>query len=165
MIQSVYAKYLEFDGVVLDLRNVIIEQDCNDSDDKNENYIIFMNIKKAIYKNFCLRCNMSLETLTVYIFEQLRLIKRHEEFIKPANFVDCISFNETDNDNSMIVDLCPDARIIVAKQIYSGETYHQRVHGFLDFQNRNCVPRPTIIVDQTVRDKMDRELEMKLYQL
>lgn len=163
MKQPVYAKYLEFDNIILDLTDVVIKQNYNESE--NTEYIIFMNVKKAFYKNFYLKCDLSLETLTVFIYEKLRLTVQQVEFVKPSKFVDCINFNSNDNDNSMIIDLCPDAQIIVAKKIYSNESYHQRVTGFLDFQRRNYIPVPKIVTDQQLRNSMDRELEIKLYEL
>ncbi|AVA31177.1 ac57 [Oxyplax ochracea nucleopolyhedrovirus] len=160
--QPVCAKRVEFDDVILDLTDLIFEQS---EDDNDEHYIIFLNIKKAFYKHFYLKCNMSLETLTLYIFNNLTFISKQIKFVPPKNFVDYISFNADDNNNSMFIELCSDARVIVAKRLHSKETYHQRVCGFLDFQKRNFTPLPIIIEDQHVRDKMDRELENQLYQL
>nr|WRK23028.1 hypothetical protein [Bombyx mori nucleopolyhedrovirus]WRK23718.1 hypothetical protein [Bombyx mori nucleopolyhedrovirus] len=156
----VYAKYLEFDDVVLDLTSLTFLEFDND---QNEEYIIFMNVKRAFYKNFHITCDLSLETLTVLVYEKARLIVKQMKFEQPSNFVDFISFNATDNDNSMIIELCSDARIIVAKKLTPDETYHQRVSGFLDFQKRNWIPRPPIESDPKVRNVLDRELEIKLY--
>ncbi|QCF61075.2 ac57 [Troides aeacus nucleopolyhedrovirus] len=160
MKHPVYARYLEFDHVVLDLTSLIFLEFDNA---QNEEYIIFMNVKKAFYKNFHITCDLSLETLTVLVYEKARLIVKQVKFKQPPNFVDFISFNATDNDNSMIIDFCSDARIIVAKKLTPDETYHQRVSGFLDFQKRNCIPRLPIESDPKVRDALDRELEIKLY--
>nr|AFS51973.1 DekiORF96 [Dendrolimus kikuchii nucleopolyhedrovirus] len=163
MKRPAFAKYLEFDDVVLDLTDVVVVQ--APLWQIAEEYIIFMNVKKAFYKNFNLKCDLSLETLTLFVYEKLRLTVKGVEFVKPARFVDHISFNATDHDNSMIIDLCPDARVIVAKCLYASETYHQRVSGFMDFQMRNRVPRPAIVADQQMRNDIDREMEVKLYQL
>ncbi|AGA16209.1 hypothetical protein [Thysanoplusia orichalcea nucleopolyhedrovirus] len=160
MKHPVYARYLEFDNVVLDLTDLSYLKFDNT---QCEEYIIFMNVKKAFYKNFHMVCDLSLETLTMLVYEKARLIVRQEKFVPPVNFVNFISFNATDNDNSMIIDLCPEARIIVAKKLWPDETYHQRASGFLDFQQRNRVPRPLIELNSKVRDIMDRELEIKLY--
>ncbi|AOT85552.1 cyun94 [Cyclophragma undans nucleopolyhedrovirus] len=165
MKQPVFAKYLEFDNVVLDLTGVVTVQSPSLLQAAAaEEYIIFLNVKKAFYKNFHLRCDLSLETLTLLVYEKLRLTVNGVEFVKPAKFVDYISFNATDRDNSMIIDLCPDARVIVAKRLHADEEYHQRVSGFVDFQMRHCVPRAAIVTDQKARNDLDRELEIKLYE-
>ncbi|AKN81054.1 hypothetical protein [Lonomia obliqua multiple nucleopolyhedrovirus] len=161
MIQPIYAKYLEFDNVILDLTNVVIE-DCDD-DTNNEEYIIFMNVKGAFYKNFHFICDLSLESLTLFIYNKLRLTIQEVEYEKSAQFVDFIFFNDADNGNSMIIELCSQARVIVAKKLYPGEKYHQRVSGFIEFQQRHYTPRPEPIVNLQMRNEIDRELEIKLY--
>jgi hypothetical protein len=65
MKHPVYARYLEFDDVVLDLTSLIFLEFDNA---QNEEYIIFMNVKKAFYKNFHITCDLSLETLTVLVY-------------------------------------------------------------------------------------------------
>ncbi|USC25906.1 hypothetical protein [Palpita vitrealis nucleopolyhedrovirus] len=159
MKRSITAMYLEFDDVVLDLTDL---NNLHDSS-KKEEYIIFMNVKKSFYKNFYLTCDLSLETLTVLVYEKVRLTVQHVKYQQPADFVNYISFNATDDDNSMIINLCPDARIIVAKKLTPTETYHQRASGFLDFQKRNRFPKHEIELDPKLRNVMDRDLEIKLF--
>lgn len=162
--QTVSLKRLEFDDIILDLTNImVVEKDCDPT--KCEEYIIFMNIKEAFYVNFHLVCDLSLESLTLFIYEHSRLFVHGEECVKSPKFVDHIFFNASDNDNSMIVELCKGARVIVAKKLYPQESYHQRASGFMDFQRRNDPSRTydDIIQDKQLRNMIDRDLETKLY--
>lgn len=163
MKSSINAKCLEFDNIVIDLTDVKFEENCNDSE--LEEYIIFMIIKNTVYKNFHIKCDLSLETFAVFVYEQSSITVQQKKIIKPLNFVDIIYFNNNDNDNSIILDFGINTQIIVAKKIYPSEKYHQRVNGFLDFQKRNNVPTPDIVTNQELRNILDRELESKLYQL
>lgn len=155
MIHSVHAKRLEFDNVILDLNQVQWYGPFTES------YIIFLNVKCAFYKNFHVSCNMSMETLALHVYENAVLTVDGAVVPRDPNFAKYISFNATDFDQSMVLDFVPHARIVVAKQLHINERYHQRVSGFLDFQKRH--ERQIVSNDLITRNKLDRDLEIKLY--
>lgn len=130
---TINAMFLEFENVAVDLRHIKFSQNDNS---QNSEYIIFLNVKKAIYSNFNLKTDFSLETLTMYIYENVVL--NIDE--KPQTFdisFEKLIFNDWDDNNSIIIDLATDARIIVARALRPGEKYHQHVSGYLDFERRH----------------------------
>lgn len=159
MIQSVHAKRLEFDNVILDLSHLQLHGP------PEERYIVFLNVKRAFYKNFCVECDMSLETFALHLYEIARLTVDGAVVPRAPEFAHHISFNSADRDQSLVLDLGPDAKIVVAKQLRADERYHQRASGFLDFQRRHERPPAPIEHDLVARNALDRELEIKLYTL
>nr|UIX56220.1 HycuOrf-93 hypothetical protein [Hyphantria cunea nucleopolyhedrovirus]UIX56365.1 HycuOrf-93 hypothetical protein [Hyphantria cunea nucleopolyhedrovirus] len=156
MIISVHAKRLEFDKVILDLSQLEL------GGPPENHYIVFLNVKRAFYKNFNVSCDMSLETFALHVYENAQLTVNGAAVPRAPDFANHISFNASDRDQSLVLDLGPNARIIVAKQLRSNERYHQRASGFLDFQRRHQ-PFAVAENDPTVRNALDRELEIKLY--
>ncbi|QDL57048.1 hypothetical protein QKQ66_gp102 [Dione juno nucleopolyhedrovirus] len=163
MYHSVHAKRLEFDGVALDLSRVELTDPDEPASAPTENYIVFLNVKRAFYKNFHISCDMSLETLALHLYENAELTMNGSAVPRAPNFAHHISFNTTDRNQSLVLDLAPDARIVVAKQLRANERYHQRASGFLDFQRRHEVPPARVEHDAVARDALDRELEIKLF--
>ncbi|AGR57129.1 hypothetical protein [Choristoneura rosaceana nucleopolyhedrovirus] len=159
MIQSVHAKRLEFDNVILDLSQVEL------NGPPEHNYIVFLNVKRAFYKNFCVACDMSLETFALHLYENAQLTINGVTVPRAPDFINYITFNASDRDQSLVLDLAPNIRILVAKQLRADERYHQRASGFLDFQRRHELPPAPVESDPAVRNALDRELEMKLYAL
>ncbi|AUR45118.1 hypothetical protein Spob087 [Spilosoma obliqua nucleopolyhedrosis virus] len=157
MILSLHARRLEFDNVILDLSQL----ELNDGQPENH-YIVFLNVKRAFYKNFIVSCDMSLETFALHVYQNAQLTVDGVAVPRAPDFANYISFNASDRDQSLVLDLGPNARIVVAKQLRSNERYHQRVSGFLDFQRRH---QPFAVAENNpiVRNALDRELEIKLY--
>ncbi|QNV47896.1 ac57-like protein [Alphabaculovirus altersperidaniae] len=160
-LSSVNNKYLEFNGVSVDLRHVVFSADGLDDTE----YIIFLNVCRAIYTNFKVYCNLSLESMAELLFEQSVCKINGCDVKKYKTLGECVQFNEHDHNKSLIIDLCEKtgqqaARIIVAKTIYFDENYHKRVSGYIDFENRhnkNYTP-PT----DDERIVLNREYEIKL---
>ncbi|AYN45050.1 se90 [Alphabaculovirus alterspexiguae] len=154
---SVNRRYLEFDKVCVDLRHVTFSADGqNDTE-----YIIFININRAMFTNFKIYCDLSIESLAEFIYDNV-VCTVEGNYVRPSvPLSECVQYNEYDLNKSLIIELHEKAKIIVAKTIYHDETYHERVTGYVDFENRhnkNYVPPPT----SEVRNKLDREYEIKL---
>ncbi|AAP29839.1 unknown [Choristoneura fumiferana multiple nucleopolyhedrovirus] len=158
MIQSTHARRLEFDNVILDLSQVELNGAAEHS------YVVFLNVKRAFYKNFCVACDMSLETLALHLYNNAQLTINGAAVPRAPDFYNYITYNAWDRDQSLVLDLAPDARIVVAKQLRADERYHQRASGVLDFQRRHELA-PAVESDPAARNALDRELEMKLYTL
>jgi hypothetical protein len=126
---------------------------------------VFLNVKRAFYKNFNLTCDMSLETLALYVYENASVIVDGAQLPRSPNFVQHIAFNASDRDQSIVVDFEPDARVVVARKLRTDERYYQRVGGFADFQRRHEQPPAPVERDLNVRNAADRELEIKLYNM
>ncbi|BBD51462.1 hypothetical protein [Samia ricini nucleopolyhedrovirus] len=159
MLYSVHARRLEFDDVVLDLSRVVFTVDPGG----NEEYIVFLNLKRAFFKNFIVACDMSLETLALHLYQTASLTVAGVAPPRAPGFAEHISFNASDRDQSIIVDLAADARLVVARRLRSNEWYHQRASGFADFQRRHEQPAAPVESDLNKRNVMDRELEITLY--
>ncbi|QEI03547.1 hypothetical protein [Spodoptera cosmioides nucleopolyhedrovirus] len=158
MVSSVNDKYLEFDGISVDLRHVAFSADgLNDTE-----YIIFLNVRRAKYTNFKVFCDLSLESLAELLYEQsvCTIDGSNAKWRKPLG--ECVAYNEHDHNKSLIVDLVENgmARIIVAKTIYLNETYNKRVSGYVDFENRH--DKNYVRPAQSKRADLDREYEIKL---
>ncbi|AAK85616.1 hypothetical protein [Epiphyas postvittana nucleopolyhedrovirus] len=156
-----HARRVEFDNVTLDLSKVVFTTD----EATNEEYIVFLNVKRAFYKNFHVTCDMSLETLALYVYENASVIVNGVTTTRAPDFVNHIYFNASDRDQSLIVEFNMHASVVVAKKLNAGERYYQRASGFNDFQRRHQVPAAIIERDMNVRNVTDRELEIKLYNL
>ncbi|AJD09253.1 hypothetical protein [Condylorrhiza vestigialis mutiple nucleopolyhedrovirus] len=162
MLHPIVARRLDFDNVTLDLNHVTFNTDHNDN---NENYIVFLNVKRAFYKNFHLTCDMSLETLSMYVYENASVIVNGVQLPRSPDFVQHIAFNASDRDQSMLIDFTPEARIVVARKLRADERYYQRASGFADFQRRHEQPPAFVERDLHVRNATDRELEIILFNL
>nr|ANS70943.1 hypothetical protein [Lymantria dispar multiple nucleopolyhedrovirus] len=163
-IMSVATRYLEFDGVTLDLRHVAFSRSQDELN--NTDYIIFFNVKRALFRNFNLVSDLSLETLAMFVYENVRCTiggrvcqrdtaaaRRFEQFI----------FNENDRNKSIIIELHDDARLIVAAAIKPHEKYHQRVGGYMDFEKRHS-PADERDLTEAERAERDRLYEIKLFE-
>lgn len=135
-MSSLNTRYLEFENVSVDLRHVSFTRNTQCPGD-NKRYIIFLNVKKAFYSNFEIESDLSLETLTMYIYHNVRIqINNCVLTLNAPN--KHIAFNEVDYNQSLFIEPTPndEARIIVAQTIYSHESYHQRITGYMDFERR-----------------------------
>ncbi|AUV65376.1 hypothetical protein [Alphabaculovirus myunipunctae] len=153
---SVSSRYLEFDQVTVDLRHVTFSADgLNDNE-----YIIFLNVHKAIFTNFKIFTDLSLESIAELLFVETKCTVRGETVPRPGPLGDCVAFIEADRNKSLSIELHERARIVVAKTIFFQETYHKRISGFIDFENRfnEQYVRP----DEHRRNAIDREWEIKL---
>ncbi|ACO53483.1 unknown [Euproctis pseudoconspersa nucleopolyhedrovirus] len=157
---TVNVKYVEFGGISLDLRHVNYPISPNKF--QNNNYIVFLNVNKAFYTNFDVVTDMSLETLTHYIYENVeyRIDEKLQKFqINYEHF----RINEHDDNKSIIIEFEPQARIIVAKAIRAGEKYSRRVSGYIDFENRhNSSSTKTLEMNTQERLDYDKACEIEL---
>ncbi|AJD80739.1 hypothetical protein [Pseudoplusia includens SNPV IE] len=161
---SFSARFLEFEQVCIDLRYVTFVDDisCEINDSRAQDYIIFLNVKKAMFCNFNIKTDMSLETLAEYIYDNVRVSIDGRLHRKPLNMAECVHFNGADNNNSIFIDLHDQARIIVAKKLFDDERYHQRITGYLDFENRlNLNSKKNLLTDRE-RALLDREYEIEM---
>ncbi|AGR56798.1 ac57 [Hemileuca sp. nucleopolyhedrovirus] len=161
---TVNVKYLEFGGTSLDLRHVSFPH-CNKNEANNNEYIVFLNVKKAFFRNFKIISDLSLESLTYYIYENVKCTIDGKESSKNDGINKVIDynkfvFNEHDKNRSIIIEFDSNARIIVASAIRPDEFYHQRVSGYVDFENRHTTT--TTEISPNERDALDREYEIKL---
>ncbi|AKN80632.1 hypothetical protein [Perigonia lusca single nucleopolyhedrovirus] len=181
-------KFLEFKNILLDARHIEMnsnkicssppppppspssidtDNDENDFDNLCE-YIVFLNVKEAFFVNFNVVSDMSLETLTMHIYDNIKFkVDNVLQTRPPADFSKFI-FNEYDNNKSITIVLHKDAKIIVAKCIRFYEKYHQRISGFMDFKNRHQPVNDDgndkrLTADE--RAKVDREYEIKLLEM
>lgn len=159
MVSSVNNKYLEFDGISVDLRHAAFSADgLNDTE-----YIVFLNVCRAIYTNFKVYCDLSLESMAESVYEQsvFTINGLNAKWRKPLG--ECAVYNEHDRNKSLIVNLAENemARIIVAKTIYQNENYHKRVSGYVDFENRHN-KNYVLPTSEDRRAALDREYEIKL---
>ena len=175
---SVAIRYLEFDKVCLDLRHIVFSYNKTEPY-LNDKYIIFLNVKRAIFCNFEIHTDMSLETLALYIYENVHYkiankndknsngdnvdytIKQHHK----TNFAHHIQFNENDKNLSIIINLDANARIVVAKSVRPDEKYHQRITGYLDFERRHQLRGVTSFATQQDRLLLDRQYETELLKI
>ena len=157
MCFSLNEKYLEFNGVSVDLRHISFSVDGLNDDE----YIIFINVCRAHYTNFKIYCDLSLESLVEFLYDNnVCFVDGVRIDTKSKSLGECVVYNEKDHNKSLIINLHENARIVVAKTIYHNETYHRRVSGYVDFENRhnkNYV-RPA----DNMRAVLDREYEIKL---
>lgn len=167
---SINQKYLEFDNISVDLRNVHFTRAIDEAE--NLEYIVFLNVKRAMYCNFKIITDMSLETLAMHIYENVILCKNNVQIRTFSNFNDIdynkFVYNKTDLDQSIIIELDDEACVIVAKCIRPHEKYHQRVTGYMDFEKRHKQPLCDIdggsnTISQEDRNKLDRQYETILY--
>nr|AJR20335.1 orf-59 protein [Lymantria dispar multiple nucleopolyhedrovirus]AMO27559.1 hypothetical protein [Lymantria dispar multiple nucleopolyhedrovirus]AQQ80082.1 hypothetical protein [Lymantria dispar multiple nucleopolyhedrovirus] len=155
---SVAARYLEFGGVALDLRHVVFSRAADEA--QNADYIIFLNVKKAMFANFNLVSDLSLESLALFVYENLHhlvdgRLQRH------GCYFEKLIFNEHDRNKSIVVELDEDARLIVAAAVKPHEKYHQRIGGYLDFEQRHDPPAAEQLTDAQ-RAERDRLYEIEL---
>ncbi|AHN05426.1 ORF50 [Helicoverpa armigera SNPV] len=157
------ARYIERDQCSIDMRHIRVSCDQNNQSN-NADYIIFLMVKRAFYQNFQLTTDMSMESLTLYLFDNLIYCRNgHVRQYKHVDFVEYIFFNEQDKNQSMIIELDHDARVIVAKRLHDQETYHQRVSGYMDFEKRHNTTTPMqIIMNSAERAEFDRTMEITL---
>lgn len=132
---------------------------CSNNNNTSE-YIIFLNVHKAIYCNFKITSDMSLETLAEHVYDNVRCTIKGRLIQKPL-FATCTKFIASDNNNSISLELHASAKIIVARTIKPDERYHQRVTGYIDFENRHD-PDYCIQIDEKERARKDREYEIRL---
>lgn len=201
---SISGRYLEFAGVSLDLRQV----NFSTTPDANKNYILFLNVKRAMYRNFSVWSDLSLESLALFVYENVKYTddrgaKTIKKNLAPvsANIInataaaaaaassiinddsdnnaggqitngpkiglpqhdvdyDKFEFNENDRNQSIVINLSKDARIIVAATIRLNEKYYQRVSGYMDFEKRH--ERDYQPPTPAERAKIDRDCEIYL---
>ena len=111
---------------------------------------------------------MSLETLTMYVYENLQYrVDGKREMLRGDPF-ERIFINERDRNQSTVIELSERARIIIANKLHPDEKYHQRITGYMDFEKRHNPP-PSILDDEDrkiltkhERDELNREYEMKI---
>ncbi|ABF47386.1 ac57-like protein [Clanis bilineata nucleopolyhedrovirus] len=169
---SINQKYLEFDNISVDLRHVHFPRAIDEAE--NLEYIVFLNVKRAMYCNFKITTDMSLETLAMHIYEDVILCKDNVCIRTISNFneIDFNKFvyNKTDLNKSIIIELDDEARVIVAECIQPHEKYHQRITGYMDFEKRHK-PLHDVhggaycsnTISQEDRNKLDRQYETILY--
>ncbi|ACI28820.1 agip119 [Agrotis ipsilon multiple nucleopolyhedrovirus] len=156
MSSPISSRYLEFDGIALDLRHMSFGADgLHDSE-----YIIFLNVHRAIFTNFKVYSDLSLESLAEFIFEKAVCSVAGRKIDRRKTLGECVKYNEYDRNKSLTIELHDKARIIVAKTIYHFETYHRRASGFVDFENRHNKHYATPSDDKRI--VLDREYEIKL---
>ncbi|ABY65761.1 hypothetical protein [Orgyia leucostigma nucleopolyhedrovirus] len=159
---TINVKYLEFGEVSLDLRHVRFPVSEEGDLDANAEFIIFLNIQKAFFSNFKIITDLSLESLCQFIYynahysiagvkQQLKM--DYERFV----------YNEHDKNKSIIIEFDAAARIIVASVIKFDERYHQRVSGYLDFENRHNLNYDELSLQERV--ELDKQCEIKLLSL
>lgn len=157
MSSSVSNRYLEFDGIAIDLRHVMFSVDGL----HDHEYIIFLNVHRAMFNNFKCYSDLSIESMAELIFnEAICVVNGVPTTNRPGSLGECVTHNEHDHKKSLIIQLHEKARVVVAKTIYFAETYHKRVSGYVDFENRHnkFYVKPA---DET-RAVLDREYEIKL---
>nr|UPO71102.1 orf45 [Trichoplusia ni single nucleopolyhedrovirus] len=162
---SLGARFLEFEQVCIDLRYVTFMDDttCDiTTTGPVHDYIIFLNVKKAMFCNFNITTDMSLETLAEYIYDNVRVVIEERLLRKPLNMIECVQFNIADNNNSIFINLHAEARIIVAKKLFDNERYHQRITGYLDFEKRLDLNSKKNLLTDKERALLDREYEIKM---
>ncbi len=125
-----------------------------------QEYIIFLNVRKAIYTNFKITSDMSLETAAEYIYDNVRCTIKGKSVQKPQ-FSECTNFIESDKNNSIAITLHPQAKIIVVRTLFPNEHYYQRIGGYIDFEHRLC-PDYCVQEDDRKRARSDREYEINL---
>ncbi|ABI35726.1 hypothetical protein [Ectropis obliqua nucleopolyhedrovirus] len=151
-------KFLEFGGVCLDLRHVTFPR--NECEEGNSEYIVFINVYKAFYSNFKFVCNYSLETLAVFIYENVKYtIDGVQQMFESVNYSQFV-MNEHDFNKSLFIEFTENARLVVAQVIKFDEQYHQRVSGYIDFENRHLQPKK--IMTKEERLEYDKQCEIKL---
>ncbi|AAR28833.1 ORF69 [Leucania separata nucleopolyhedrovirus] len=164
MFSSVSVRLLELDGYCLDLRHVSFE---NETGLDLIEYIVFLNVKCSIFRNFHVRSDLSLESLALHIFRNVRYrIDGREMTTANKSFVDYIFHDEHDRD-AMHIKLHPWLRVVVAKKLRSSERYHQRITGFMDFEKRLQNPPDTValLTDyNSTRDILDSFYEKNLFE-
>ncbi|QWO71581.1 AC57-like protein [Orgyia pseudotsugata single capsid nuclopolyhedrovirus] len=156
VMTSINVKYLEFGEVSLDLRHVkfpAIE------DKANSEYIIFLNVNKAFFSNFKIVCDLSLETLCQFIYENVRYTIDGVEQKLTLDY-DRFVYNQHDKNKSIIIQFSDTARIIVAAAIKFDERYNQRVSGYIDFENRHCSTQDELSAHE--RNELDKKYEIRL---
>jgi Nucleopolyhedrovirus protein of unknown function (DUF918) len=156
MSSSISCRYLEFDRVCVDLKHVSFSADgLNDVE-----YIIFINVKRAMYTNFKICTDLSLETLAELLFVEAKCMVNGEAVPRAGTLGECVTHVAGDRNKSLIIKLHENARIVVARTIYFDECYHKRVSGYIDFENRHN--QHYIMPDDNQRAAIDREWEIKL---
>ncbi|AAQ11149.1 hypothetical protein [Mamestra configurata nucleopolyhedrovirus A] len=155
-MSSISSRYLEFDGTIIDLRHVSFSADgLNDTE-----YIIFLNVRGGIFTNFKIFSDLSLETLAEYLFTKTKCSVASVLVNRPGELGDCVAYIEADRNKSVMITLHKEARLVLAKTMYFNETYHKRVSGFIDFENRHN--KHYVKPDEKKRAVIDREWEIKM---
>lgn len=158
MLSSVGSRLLEHDGYCLDLRDVPLEGSTSE-------YIIFLNVKRAFFSNFHVLSDLSLESLALHIFQHLRHRVAHVDInLAGAHFVDYIEHDERDRD-AMHINLHPWLRVVVARKIRKHESYHQRITGYMDFENRLDPPNAALATNYNgTRSILDSHYEKAIFE-
>ncbi|AAY83980.1 ORF-48 peptide [Chrysodeixis chalcites nucleopolyhedrovirus] len=161
---SFSARFLEFEQVCIDLRYVTFIDDisCDNINNCAHDYIIFLNVKKAMFCNFNITTDMSLETLAEYIYDNVRVTIDGRLHRKHSIMAECVRFNGADNNNSIFINIHAEARVIVAKKLFDNERYHQRISGYIDFENRSDPNDKKKLLTDRERALLDREYEIKM---
>lgn len=105
------ARYLEFDNVRVDLSNICFT--LNSNRDKNNIYIIFINVKHVLFTNFQLITDLSLENVATKIFKNVKFTVNGVSII----LQDANTRISIDRDQFSIIDLGYNSRITIAKQL------------------------------------------------
>ncbi|AWW14404.1 hypothetical protein KM620_gp044 [Hyposidra talaca nucleopolyhedrovirus] len=159
---TINAKYLEFDGVCLDLRHVTFSCNPEINHPDNREFIVFLNVCKAFFCNFKIVSDLSLETLSLFIYKNVKFVVNGAlqkfEQINYNHFI----MNEPDRGRSIIIELNEKARIVVAAVIRFDEQYHQRVSGYIDFEHRHQSLENKKEMTAQERAEFDKECEIKL---
>jgi hypothetical protein len=166
MASSLSFRLIEFENVCIDLRYLTFSKD-DDCIDNNKDYIIFLNVKRAFYSNFHITTDMSLETLTMYVYENLQHRVDGERVMLRGDPFERIFINERDRNQSTVIEISDQARIIIANKLHPDEKYHQRITGYMDFERRHEPPPSIVDADNQIlakheRDELNREYEMKI---
>ncbi|QYC92747.1 AC57 [Trabala vishnou gigantina nucleopolyhedrovirus] len=157
---TINKKFLEFKDIGLDLRHAKFP--CSDNDSQNNEYIIFLNVCKAFFCNFKIVCDLSLETLAIFVYENIKYtIKGVVQ--KCELHYDRFVINEHDENKSIIIEFGENARAIVAAVIRFDEQYYQRVSGYIDFEHRHdSAYRENTKMSKEERAEYDKKCEIKL---
>jgi hypothetical protein len=160
--KNISSRYLERDGVSLDLRHVLFERDAL----YDEQYIVFLSVHRAFYTNFELITSLSLESLALHILQEVKHKVPHEppRSYADADLVQYIFVNEHDHGQSMILQLNEDTKIVVARKLYADEHYHKRVSGYMDFERRHVPGSQCMLQTSSERLHNDRDIEIILLQ-
>ncbi|AHH82629.1 ORF-40 [Buzura suppressaria nucleopolyhedrovirus] len=159
---TINVKYLEFGEVCLDLRHVRFSRNPQDDHPDNKEFIVFLNVYKAFFCNFKIVSDLSLETLTHFIYENVKFVMNGVvQDTRKVNYEHFI-ISEPDRERSIIIEFNKKARIVVAETIRFDEQYHQRVSGYIDFEHRHQPLKNKKRMTTQERAEFDKECEIKL---
>ncbi|AIE47779.1 ac57-like protein [Peridroma alphabaculovirus] len=153
---SMTHRQLEFGQIGVDLGHLSFSYD----DLNSVEYIIFINVQRAMFCNFKIFTDLSLESLAEYVYEHAICTVNGAAVPRAVSLGESVVFNEADHNKSVFIQLHAQARVIVAKTIYMHESYAQRVSGYLDFENRHDKHYAPPGDDE--RATINRECEIKL---